>query len=381
MKPVTVTQLNEYIADKLRNDYRLRQLPVEGEISALSISGKSAYFSLKDAGSIIRCVIWAGNMSRIDMSLVKNGNKVTVIGDISPYAKGGYYSFSITHLEAAGEGELMAEFNRVKRKLEQEGIFDPKHKRPLPEFPYRVGVITSASGAAVEDIKKIIKSKNDFTDIIIFPTLVQGSGAPESICSSIRTANRISSEGFRIDTLIVGRGGGSPEDLAAFNDERVARAVFSSEIPVISAVGHESDFSICDFAADRRAETPTAAADMSVMDTFMLRDNIEELRMRLTEAALRKTDDAGKLLESRTELLYSAMKARLTEARNIIDKSVIIMEENRPDRIFAKGYAAVANAEGRIVPDAAMIEEGREYEIIMRDGSFIACAMSRKLKG
>ena len=272
MRPVTVTQVNEYIAKKLRDDFNLRGLAVEGEISGLSKGGPHWYLTLKDQGSVIRCAIWGSNAHRIDMKLVENGKKVIVVGDISPYPKGGSYSFSITHVEAAGEGDLMAEFNRIKAKLEAEGLFDRKWKKPLPEFPLRVGVITSDTGAAVEDIKKIITAKNDLTDIIIFPTIVQGAFAPASICGNIELANRLSSSGLRIDTLIVGRGGGSPEDLAAFNDENVARAIFASEIPVISAVGHESDFSISDFVADVRAETPTAAADMAVMNTFELRE-------------------------------------------------------------------------------------------------------------
>ena len=264
MKPVTVSQVNEYIAKKLRDDLNLRGLAVEGEISGLSRSGQHYYLTLKDAESQIRCAIWGSNAAKIDMSLVQNGQKIVAVCDISPYARGGTYSLSIRYVEAAGEGDLAAEFRRVKEKLEKEGLFDRKYKKPIPEFPYRVGVVTSATGAAIEDIRKIITAKNDFTDIIIFPALVQGIGAVNSICSNIRIANELSKNGMHIDTLIVGRGGGSPEDLAAFNDEEVARAIFASEIPVISAVGHEIDFSISDFVADARAETPTAAADMAV---------------------------------------------------------------------------------------------------------------------
>ena len=375
MRPVTVTQVNEYIAKKLRDDFNLRGLAVEGEISGLSKGGPHWYLTLKDQGSVIRCAIWGSNAHRIDMKLVENGKKVIVVGDISPYPKGGSYSFSITHVEAAGEGDLMAEFNRIKAKLEAEGLFDRKWKKPLPEFPLRVGVITSDTGAAVEDIKKIITAKNDLTDIIIFPTIVQGAFAPASICGNIELANRLSSSGLRIDTLIVGRGGGSPEDLAAFNDENVARAIFASEIPVISAVGHESDFSISDFVADVRAETPTAAADMAVMNTLELRDQIDDMRLALIQSVRQKIETERMLLQSRTDLLYSNMKNKVSEARSSVERAMIVIRENDPRNIFAKGYAAVTDDNGHIVPDTSSITAGAEYNIRMRDGSFTARAI------
>lgn len=375
MRPVSVSQVNEYIAKKLRDDLNLRGLAVEGEISGLSRSGQHYYLTLKDAGSMIRCAIWGSNAAKIDMSLVENGRKIVAICDISPYAKGGSYSLSIRHVEAVGEGDLAAEFNRIREKLEKEGLFDKKWKKPVPVFPYRVGVVTSATGAAIEDIRKIITAKNDFTDILIFPTLVQGVGAVNSICDNIRLANELSRSGTHIDTLIVGRGGGSPEDLAAFNDEEVARAIFASDIPVISAVGHEVDFSISDFVADVRAETPTAAADMAVMDTFQLRDDIERSRQILVTAIGQKITAERRVLDSGSELLRANMRARLSEARSAVDKAVIVLRENDPRSIFSKGYAAVTGADGSIIASAGDITSGEEYTIRMRDGSFTAKAL------
>ncbi len=372
MRPVSVTQVNEYIAKKLRDDLNLRGLAVEGEISGLSRSGQHYYLTLKDASSQIRCAIWGQNAARIDMSLVENGKKIVAVCDISPYPRNGTYSLSIRYVEALGEGDLAAEFRRIKEKLEKEGLFDRKYKKPVPVFPYRVGVITSASGAAIEDIRKIITSKNDFTDILIFPTVVQGIGAVSSICDNIRAANSLSSNGIKIDTLIVGRGGGSPEDLAAFNDEAVARAIFASEIPVISAVGHEVDFSISDFVADARAETPTAAADMAVMDTFKLKDEIERSTEILHTSIEQKLDSERRVLSSALALLGANMRARLAEAASAVDKAVILLKENDPRRIFSKGYAAVTDKDGKIVPNAAGIRTGEEYDIVMSDGSFSA---------
>ncbi len=371
MRPVSVTQVNEYIARRLRDDQNLRGLVVEAEISGLSKSGPHHYLTLKDADSQIRAVIWGQNAAAIDMSLVKDGKKVIVVCDISPYARGGSYSLSIRHVEAAGEGDLAAEFERIKRKLEKEGLFDKKYKKPIPVFPYRIGVITSATGAAIEDIRKIVTAKNDFTDMIIFPTVVQGLGAVSSICDNIRRANKLSSSGIHIDTLIVGRGGGSAEDLAAFNDEEVARAIFASEIPVISAVGHEIDFSISDMVADARAETPTAAADMAVADTFRLREDIDRYRKLLVASAEQKIAAERRVLDSSTALLKANVRNRLSEARSRVDKAVIILKENDPRSIFSKGYAAVTK-DGAIVPGISGITAGEEYRVIMTDGSFTA---------
>lgn len=371
MKPVTVTQVNEYIAKKLRDDLNLHGLVVEGEISGLSRSGQHYYLTLKDANSQIRAAIWGQNAAKIDMSLVENGKKIVAVCDISPYSKNGTYSLSIRHIEVAGEGDLAAEFNRIKEKLEKEGLFDKKYKKPIPVFPYRVGVVTSSTGAAIEDIRKIITAKNDLTDIIIFPTAVQGVGAVRSICENIKLANRLSESGIHIDTLIVGRGGGSPEDLAAFNDEEVARAIFASDIPVISAVGHEIDYSISDFVADLRAETPTAAADAAVMDTFRLREDIESSRKMLITSAEQKISSERRILDSGSALLGANIRAKISEARSALEKAVILLRENDPRSIFSKGYAAVTK-DGIVMPGITDIVKGEEYRIIMTDGSFTA---------
>ena len=371
MKPVTVTQVNEYIAKKLRDDLNLHGLVVEGEISGLSKSGQHYYLTLKDANSQIRAAIWGQNAAKIDMSIVENGKKIVAVCDISPYSKNGTYSLSIRHIEVAGEGDLAAEFNRIKEKLEKEGLFDKKHKKPIPVFPYRVGVVTSATGAAIEDIRKIIIAKNDLTDIIIFPTAVQGVGAVRSICDNIKLANRLNKSGTHIDTLIVGRGGGSPEDLAAFNDEEVARAIFASDIPVISAVGHEIDYSISDFVADLRAETPTAAADIAVMDTFKLREDIDNSRRMLITSAEQKISSERRILVSGSALLGANIRAKISEARSALDKAVILLRENDPRNIFSKGYAAITR-DGSVVPCISDIVKGEEYRIIMTDGSFTA---------
>lgn len=376
MKPVTVTQLNEYIANKLRNDLNLRELPVEGEISGLSKSGAHYYFTLKDADSLIKCAIWGSNASKIDMRIVENGKKVVVIGDISPYAKGGSYSLSIRYIEDAGDGDLMSEFNEIKEKLEKEGLFDKKYKKAIPKFPRRVGVITSSTGAAIEDIKKIITSKNNYTDIIIFHTQVQGIGSAESICENIRLAKNYSDNIEKINTLIIGRGGGSAEDLASFNDEGVARAIFECEIPVISAVGHESDFSISDFVADVRAETPTAAADIAVMNTYDLQEEIGIYIKQLRDSINLKITSEKDLLESKLELLFTNIRNKINDANNTIEKAMILINENNPQNIFNKGYAAVLD-NGKIIADINEIEIAHDYDIRLKNGQFKVKALNK----
>lgn len=379
MRTVTVSQVNEYIAKRLRDDLNLRNLCVVGEISGISKSGPHYYLTLKDENSLIRCAIWGSNARNIDMKLLENGSKIIAVCDISPYPKGGNYSLSIRQIEALGMGDIAKEFERVKKLLQEEGLFDSRFKKPIPEFPLRVGVVTSDTGAAIEDIKKIITSKNNLTDIVIFPTLVQGIGSAKSIIDNIVLANKLNAEGFKIDTLIVGRGGGSKEDLMSFNDEGVARAIFASEIPVISAVGHESDVSISDFVADMRAETPTAAADMAVMNTYDLNEDIIRTKEMLLDAMNIKIKDEKQQLENIVLLLQSNIKNKLSDARLMVEKAAITIRENSPERIMEKGYGAVIDEAGRLVTDIQQIEIDDEYTVKLKGGAFRAHVVSKEM--
>ena len=197
MNPFSITQFNEYVSKKLNSDINLKNLPLIGEVSGISMSGGHMYFSLKDENSVLRAVIWRNNISRIDTTLIQNGSKIVALGDISAYARGGNYSFSIRMVESFGEGDLAKEYNRVKKLLESEGLFAREHKKPIPRLARRIGVVTSDTGAAIEDIKKIITTKNNYADIIIFPTLVQGIGSPASIIKSIESANLVNESGDR----------------------------------------------------------------------------------------------------------------------------------------------------------------------------------------
>lgn len=376
MNPFSITQFNEYVSKKLNGDPNLKNLPLIGEVSGVSTSGGHMYFSLKDENSVLRAVIWRSNISRIDTSLIKNGSKIVALGDISAYARGGNYSFSIRMAESFGEGDLAKEYNRVKKLLESEGLFSREHKKPIPRFVKRIGVITSDTGAAIEDIKKIITSKNDYADIIIFPTLVQGIGSPASIIKSIETANNYSKSVKCIDVLIIGRGGGSAEDLAAFNDEDVARAIFASKIPTISAVGHESDVSISDWVADARAETPTAAADMAAINTFELREQIARNEQELKKSIAYKIKMERNNIKIQREHLIHAMSGKIREMKLNIDKAVITLKENNPTNVLSKGYALVTKND-IVVSDMSNIALDEIYTIVMADGSFEAKTTSK----
>ena len=360
MNPFSITQFNEYVSKKLNGDPNLKNLPLIGEVSGVSTSGGHMYFSLKDENSVLRAVIWRSNISRIDTSLIKNGSKIVALGDISAYARGGNYSFSIRMVESFGEGDLAKEYNRVKKLLESEGLFSREHKKPI----------------AIEDIKKIITSKNDYADIIIFPTLVQGIGSPASIIKSIETANNYSKSVKRIDVLIIGRGGGSAEDLAAFNDEGVARAIFASKIPTISAVGHESDVSISDWVADARAETPTAAADMAAINTFELREQIARNEQELKKSIAYKIKMERNNIKIQREHLIHAMSGKIREMKLNIDKAVITLKENNPTNVLSKGYALVTKND-KVVSGMSNIALDEIYTITMADGSFEAKTTSK----
>jgi exodeoxyribonuclease VII large subunit len=377
MKAVSVTQINEYIAKKIDSDFNLRNIAVEGEISGLSIKGH-AYFSLKDENCVIRSVVWKNQLSGIPKELLENGRKVTVVGTVRVYAKGGTYSLQVHYMEDAGIGAAKAAFDALKNKLYQEGLFDSKYKKTLPSFPSCIGIVTSTEGDALRDIRKIITKKNDFVNLLVFPCNVQGINAPESICEAIQTANEVNCNERPIDLLIVGRGGGSPEDLQAFNDEGVARAIFASEIPVISAVGHEPDVSISDFVADVRAATPSEAAEIAVPDTDELRKNIVEYRNVLVDALRWKIVNENQVVDSFTKLLQSNMKMKIQNARRLLEQAVLHLREGNPQRILERGYAAVLDERKQIVSNIDDIEDDTTYTILLQDGRFKATVTNKE---
>ena len=364
LKPITVTQLNDYIARVLEFDTLLMNVSVTGEISNLKYhSSGHVYFSINDENAKVNCFFPASYVRNLSYEL-GDGLEVIVTGKVNVYRKGGYYSLFVRSIQVAGEGNLAMAFNLMKEKLEKEGLFDPAHKKPLPEFPRKLGILTSETGAAVRDILKIIRSRNELVDVMIFPVLVQGEGAANNIASTLDMVNRNFDD---IDVLIVGRGGGSQEDLWAFNEEVLARAIYDSRIPVISAVGHEIDFSISDFVADRRAETPTAAAEMAVPDLAELKSSLDKTRDSIRQDLISRLRYDQLRMDSLLKEMRNDLEKILTDNKNKIERLKLILEENDPYRILGKGYSVIRNDSEEVVNTVDRLTDG-VYEIILSDG-------------
>lgn len=388
-KPIKVSQLNNYIKRILQSDPLLGNISVTGEISNLKFhSSGHVYFSLKDEASRINCFLAADNVRHIRYEL-SEGMEIVVDGYIYLYERGGSYSINVQNIEVAGAGALSIAFENLKNKLLSEGIFDEAHKKPLPFFPHNIAVVTSDTGAAVRDIVKIIKSRNNIVNVYICPVLVQGPNAAADISSMIDELNETMPQ---LDIIITGRGGGSAEELWAFNEETVARSIYNSKIPVISAVGHETDFTIADFAADKRAETPTAAAVMAVPDISQLQLTCSDLADKL-DAAISSfiemkqitlegmnsdnltlwINNSLQLYSLRLDGLYSDIAGSadsiIYDNTNNITKLRETLDNLNPERILAMGYCAVSDKNGRLVSSALALEANDEVTITVSDGS------------
>ena len=389
LKPVSVSQLNGYIKRILQTDPLLGNVSVIGEISNLKFHGSGhVYFTLKDQNSKINCFLPADRMAQLRYEL-SEGMEITASGYIYLYERGGSYSLNIKDIEVAGLGNLAIAFEKLKAKLEAEGIFDPSIKKPIPYFPEKIAVVTSETGAAVRDILKIIKNRNNYVDVLVYPVLVQGPAAAGEIAAAIDDINLKWPD---IDTIIVGRGGGSMEELWAFNEEIVARSIYASEIPVISAVGHETDFTISDFAADRRAETPTAAAHMAVPDINELKVYVGDLKENLHNYMLRllqlkeyhlNTLDLNAFrrdIESRIVMEQLRIDNMNNENKLLIDNLIESYEQQilnlknsldalDPKSIMKRGYSAVTDKDGRFINSVNSLKPDDKVVIYMQDGS------------
>ncbi len=377
LKPVRVSQLNRYIKQLLTSDPILSNISVIGEISNIKYHYTGhVYFTLKDENSKINCFLSSDVLPRIKHELT-DGMEITAIGSITLYERGGSYSLNIKDIEFSGIGNLAAEFEKLKSKLKSEGLFDEAHKKQLPTFPKKVAVVTSPTGAAVQDIIKIIKARNRYVDILVYPVQVQGLGAAPDISHAIVEINRRFPD---TDVMIVGRGGGSMEEIWAFNEEAVARAIYESKIPVISAVGHETDFTIADFTADRRAETPTAAAVMAVPDIEELKKYTKSLKSELVRSLKHSIEYKSKLLESNSPeamLLYIKNKIAAYEMR--MKFSLNQLHDLNPANIIERGYAAIIDEKGKLINGAATLESGDTFTAIFRDGKVKATVIEKDI--
>ncbi len=389
IKPVSVSQLNGYIKRILQTDPLLGNVSVIGEISNLKFHGSGhVYFTLKDQNSKINCFLPADRMAQLRYEL-SEGMEITASGYIYLYERGGSYSLNIKDIEVAGLGNLAIAFEKLKAKLEAEGIFDPSIKKPIPYFPEKIAVVTSETGAAVRDILKIIKTRNNYVDVLVYPVLVQGPAAAGEIAAAIDDINLKWPD---IDTIIVGRGGGSMEELWAFNEEIVARSIYASEIPVISAVGHETDFTISDFAADRRAETPTAAAHMAVPDINELKvyvgdlkENLHNYMLRLLQLkeyhlntldfnAFRRDIESRIVMEQlRIDNMNNENKLLINNMIESYEQQILNLKNSLdaldPKSIMKRGYSAVTDKDGRFINSVNSLKPDEKIVIYMQDGS------------
>ena len=363
---LSITQLNEYIRGKMDTDPLLTQVAVRGEISNYKLypSGHH-YFTLKDEASALRCVLFKGNALKLRFR-PENGMKIIAMGKVSVYPRDGAYQLYCTALTMDGVGDLYAAFEQLKKKLAAQGLFDPAHKKPIAAFPYKIGIITSRTGAAVQDILKIITTRTKMVDVNVFPVLVQGKDAAQDIADTLDFINKNHKD---IDVLIVGRGGGSTEDLWAFNEEVLARAVFRSEIPVISAVGHEIDFTICDFVADYRAETPTAAAEKAVPNDEILQNRIDELIDNISSDLKSKVLYSKTLTDRYADNMKLILLNRIDRLFHQIEQNYIILKENNPLNILNKGYSVLENKEGRVISSISELQDNSTYILHLKDGT------------
>ena len=386
-KILSVTELNQLVRGKLERDSDLQNVCIRGEISNYKLypSGHH-YFSLKDSESAIRCVLFKGNALSLRFR-PENGMQVLAVGRVSLYPRDGSYQFYCTRLLPDGAGDLSVAFEQLKQKLFQEGLFDPAHKKKLPAFPHRIGIVTSPAGAAVHDMLRILGKRYPLSRVILLPVRVQGAEAPGEIARAIDYANAHAIA----DVLIVGRGGGSVEDLWAFNDEGVSRAIFRSRIPVVSAVGHEPDVTISDFTADLRAATPSNAAELVAPDQSELRAALEgmrgsmlaSMRQRLTRSRQQLTGlSASPMLRNPMNYLqerrlrldkltgdFRRVGTRLLQARRqgLIRLSASL-DAMSPLKVLARGYSMTADADGRLISSVTEVSPGQSLTILVSDG-------------
>lgn len=365
LKPVTVTQLNEYISRVLGTDPLLGAVVVKGEIFSLKYhSSGHVYFSIMDTTSKVSCFLPKEYAQTLSFPL-SDGQEVVLTGSINVYKKNGTYSLYVKHIEIEGEGDLAIAFEQMKAKLQSEGLFDASHKKPIPRFPKKIGLITSKTGAAVKDILKILKNRNHMVDVVIFPVLVQGDAAAGDIASMI---DYVDAHFDDIDTLIVGRGGGSSDDLWAFNEEIVARSIYRCRIPIISAVGHEIDFTIADFVADKRAETPTAAAQIAVPDTRELSEKLNELKNYLSIQLSNKVMYHRLYIDNFSTEMKQHLQKKIQDSHHIVENMKLVLEENNPTKVLGKGYAVVTDEKGSVMRGIDQLKVDNRYTLQMKDG-------------
>lgn len=382
----TVKQVNSYIKNMFTQDFMLNRIYVKGEVSNCKYhTSGHIYFSLKDESGTIACVMFAGQRGGLSFHM-REGQQIIVLGSVNVYERTGSYQLYAQEIRLEGEGTLYEKYQMLKQELEEMGMFAPEYKKAIPRYAKRIGVVTAPTGAAVRDIMNISARRNPYVQLLLYPAQVQGEGAKESIVRGIRML-----ETKNVDVIIVGRGGGSIEDLWAFNDECVARAIFDCQVPVISAVGHETDVTIADYVADLRAPTPSAAAELAVWDYRQLQGYLDECRLRMNRSMTgtirinrlrlkeldvrlsylhprHKLQDQQQRLIELEEELRTLMRDRVKEARHRLAIQIEKLNGLSPVRKLNQGFAYVEEADGGVVKSIRQVEKGDELTVYVTDG-------------
>lgn len=382
----TVKQVNSYIKNMFTQDFMLNRIYVKGEVSNCKYhTSGHIYFSLKDESGTIACVMFAGQRGGLSFHM-REGQQIIVLGSVNVYERTGSYQLYAQEIRLNGEGTLYEKYQMLKQELEEMGMFAPEYKKAIPRYAKRIGVVTAPTGAAVRDIMNISARRNPYVQLLLYPAQVQGEGAKESIVRGIRML-----ETKNVDVIIVGRGGGSIEDLWAFNDECVARAIFDCQVPVISAVGHETDVTIADYVADLRAPTPSAAAELAVWDYRQLQGYLDECRLRMNRSMTgtirinrlrlkeldvrlsylhprHKLQDQQQRLIELEEELRTLMRDRVKEARHRLAIQIEKLNGLSPVRKLNQGFAYVEEADGGVVKSIRQVEKGDELTVYVTDG-------------
>lgn len=398
LRAMTVSEVNGYIKKCLGVDPILSSIAIKGEISNCKLhSSGHLYFSLKDSESRIRCVMFKSNCDGLDF-VPAEGSKVVARGSISVYERDGQYQLYVREMIGDGRGELYAAYEQLKRKLDGMGYFDERKKKKIPFLPGKIGIVTSIQGAAIRDILSVINRRLGKAQIVIYDTLVQGEKAPEQICRGIEYFNRMEP----VDVIIVGRGGGSIEELWAFNDEKLAKSIFDSIIPVVSAVGHQTDYTIADFVADLRAPTPTAAGELVAPEmkdiirylassrdrlntaiTKQVRFNKEKLGLLRGSYGLRQSldriDQQKQRLDDNMSRLSKELAQRMRDKRQRLDRTAAALNSMNPLEVLIRGYSIVCDADnGKVISAVEEVETGKDIRITMKNGEIDAKVMRIK---
>ena len=395
---LSVTQVNLYIKELMNCNDILTDIMVKGEISNFKAhSSGHMYMSLKDEGGVMRAVMFRGAASKLNFT-PQNGMKVVVRGRVSVYERDGQYQLYIDSMQQDGIGDLYVAFEKLKQKLSQEGLFDSEHKQKLPRYPKKIGIVTAPTGAAIRDIINVLSRRFSYSDIVLYPVLVQGENSAESIVKAIEYFNSTDN----IDVMIVGRGGGSIEDLWSFNEEKVARAIYDSHIPIISAVGHEIDFTIADFVADMRAPTPSAAAEIAVPSQIELKEKFNNVYNRLYLQANRILERGKLQISNCTERpAFKNPLLRIGEERIYLDRayhdlettfyrvfdekkqqlkiSVSRLDGLSPLGALARGFSVAKDSGNRVIKSVNQVEKNDKIEITVEDGKIFASVDGTKV--